>query len=118
MKSHIYAFTFGDKDNKILRESIIQSFEPKISQDIFYDLNTSRVQKEYIYRNGILSKKILYTYSSNGNCEKVVENYDDFKQIRNWQKDKNGKLKERYMTEFQELGRRASPSPRTRGCRR
>lgn len=91
------------KDKKILKESIIQSFEPKISQDIFYDLNTSRVQKEYIYRNGILSKKILYTYSSNGNREKVVENYDDFKQIRNWQKDKNGKLKERYKTEFQEL---------------
>lgn len=45
----------------------------------------------------------MYTYSSNGNREKVVENYDDFKQIRNWQKDKNGKLKERYMTEFQEL---------------
>lgn len=91
------------KDKKILKESIIQSFEPKISQDIFYDLNTSRVQKEYIYRNDILSKKILYTYSSNGNREKVVENYDDFKQIRNWQKDKNGKLKERYKTEFQEL---------------
>ena len=91
------------KDNKILKESIIQSFEPKISQDIFYDSNTSRVQKEYIYRNGILSKKILYTYLSNGKQEKVVENYDDFKQIRNWQKDKNGKLKERYMTEFQEL---------------
>lgn len=91
------------KDKKILKESIIQSFEPKISQDIFYDLNTSRVQKEYIYRNGILSKKILYTYLSNGKQEKVVENYDDFKQIRNWQKDKNGKLKGRYKTEFQEL---------------
>ncbi|BBA50785.1 hypothetical protein FV113G1_11340 [Fusobacterium varium] len=91
------------KDKKILKESIIQSFEPKISQDIFYDLNTSRVQKEYIYRNGILSKKILYTYLSNGKQEKVVENYDDFKQIQNWQKDKNGKLKERYKTEFQEL---------------
>lgn len=91
------------KDKKILKESIIQSFEPKISQDIFYDLNTSRAQKEYIYRNGILSKKILYTYSNNGKREKVVENYDDFKQIQNWQKDKNGKLKERYKTEFQEL---------------
>lgn len=45
----------------------------------------------------------MYTYSSNGNREKVVENYDDFKQIQNWQKDKNGKLKERYKTEFQEL---------------
>ena len=91
------------KDKKILKESIIQSFEPKISQDIFYDLNTSRAQKEYIYRNDILSKKILYTYSSDGKQEKVVENYDDFKQIRNWQKNKNGKLKERYKTEFQEL---------------
>lgn len=90
------------KDKKILKESIIQSIELKISQEIFYDLNTSKVQKEYIYRDGLLSKKILYTYSEYGK-QKTVENYDDFKQIENWQKDKNGKLKERYKTEFQEI---------------
>lgn len=91
------------KDKKILKESIIQSIEPKILQEVFYNLNTLRVEKEYIYRDDILSKKILYTYSSDGKQEKVVENYDDFKQIQNWQKDKNGKLKERYKTEFQEI---------------
>lgn len=90
------------KDKKILKESIAQSIDHKIFQEIFYDLNTSKVQKEYIYRDGILSKKILYTYSEYRK-QKTVENYDDFKQRKNWQKDKNEKLKERYKTEFQEI---------------
>ncbi|MEG0236185.1 MAG: hypothetical protein RR523_11860 [Cetobacterium sp.] len=90
------------KDKKILKESIMHSLEHNILQEIFYNSNTSKAEKEYIYRNNILSKKILYTYSENGK-QKTVENYDDFKQIENWQKDKNGKLKERYKIEFNEV---------------
>ena len=90
------------KDGKKLKESSIQSFEPKILREIFYDSKGFRPEKEYIYRNDMLSKKILYTYFEYGK-QKTVENYDDFKQVRNWQNDKNGSLKDRYKTEFQEI---------------
>lgn len=86
-------------NKKVIKETCIIEANEKISKEIFYDLETSKMKETNIYRNGLLSKKITYAYLNKG----IQYNYDDFKQVKNFYKDHNGDFKERYKTEFKEL---------------